>query len=183
MLDNPLSLVGLIQQHMIWYPLMELRDVYKLIYQGVMGSEHLISSPEEFSRYLAEEFYPLLPDPSERILEPIRPDRTLLRINLRAYKCQQQQLDVLIPLLIETARSFTGDLNELQVTWMSFVQACEQGWISNFNIKEIHQFTEWLEGLGFPAVHHSEAYGCEYQPAYRLISARCIPALGLTDAG
>jgi len=181
--NKPEGWLDLLQLHLSWYPLMGLRDIYKLLYQGVMGSEHLISSPEEFSRYLAEEFDPLLPDPSERILEPVRPDRTLSRINLRAYKYRQQGLDLLIPALLETAWSFSGNLVELRSVWTGFVQSCERGSISNFDIKELHQFTAWLEQLGFPAVHHSQTYTREYQPAYRLVSEQFVHRLGLDHAG
>ncbi len=65
-------MISTIQQHLSWYPRMELRDVYKLFYQGAMGSEHLISSTQAFISYLNEEFEPLQADPAERLLEPIR---------------------------------------------------------------------------------------------------------------
>jgi hypothetical protein len=183
MLDSPESFVELVKQHLSWYPLMEPRDIYKLLYQGVMGSEHLISSPEAFSQYLVEEFEPLLLDRSERQLEPVRPDRTLLRVNLRAYKCHQQQVDLLIPGLLETAQAFSGDLAQLRAAWTGFVQSCEQGGVYNFELNQVHQFTAWLEELGFPAAHHSEAYSRAYQPAYRLISDKFIQHIGLDDAG
>src|SRR4030042_6681173 len=132
--NKPEGWFEILQWHLNWDPLMGLRDVYKLLYQGVMGSEHLISSPEEFSRYLAEEFDPLLPDPSERILEPVRPDRSLSRINLRAYKCRQQGVDLLIPEVLETARSFSGNLAELQSTWPGFFLSLRHASISVFFI-------------------------------------------------
>jgi hypothetical protein len=183
MLDSPENLVELLKQHLSWYPLMESRDIYKLLYQGVMGSEHLISSPEAFSQYLVEEFEPLPLDLSERLLEPVRPDRTLFRVNLRAYKCHQQQVDLLIPALLETAQAFSGDLGEMRAAWTDFVQSCEQGGVTNFDLRQVHQFTARLEELGFPAAHHSEAYNREYQPAYRLISDQFICRIGLDDAG
>jgi hypothetical protein len=176
-------MLEIILKHLSWYPLMKPRDVYKLVFQGVMGSEHLISSPEGFIKYLAEEFEPLLPEPAGRLFEPIRPDRSLLRINLRSYKALQLGVDILIPHLLETARTFLGDPSQLQAVWMALVQSCEQGQITNFDIAEIHQFTGWLEGLGFPAVHHSEVYIREYQPAYRLISAQYAHQLGYSHAG
>ena len=37
MLDSPENLVELLKQHLSWYPLMEPRDIYKLLYQGVRG--------------------------------------------------------------------------------------------------------------------------------------------------
>jgi hypothetical protein len=162
---------------------MQPRDVYKLVFQGVMGSEHLISSPEGFIKYLDEELEPLMPEPAERLFEPIRPDRTLLRINLRPYKALQLGTDILIPPLLETARSFLGDPSQLKAVWMDFVQSCGDGQITNFDIAEIHQFTVWLDGRGFPAIHHSEVYNREYQPAYRLISAQYAHQLGYSHAG
>ena len=176
-------MLEIIRQHLIWYPLMEPRDIYKLVFQGVMGSEHLISSPEGFIRYLVEELEPLRAAPDERLLEPIQPDQSLFRINLRPFKAHSIDLELLIPLLLETARSFTGDRGVLKATWMDFVHACEHGSISGFDVSQLHQFTSWVEGLGFPAVHHSEAYELEYKPAYRLISAESLPRLGLTHAG
>ncbi len=66
---------------------------------------------------------------------------------------------------------------------MNFVLACEKGQVLRFDIGEINQFTAWVEGLGFPAMHHSEAYSHEYQPAYRLISAQLAAQAGLGEAG
>jgi hypothetical protein len=53
------SWIGLVQLHSGWYPLMELRDVYKLLYQGVMGPEHSIASSEEFSGLFAGMRFPV----------------------------------------------------------------------------------------------------------------------------
>ena len=182
MQDKAESFNELVKQHLDWYPLMEARDIYKLLFQGMMGSEHLISSVDEFTQYLRREFDPLPANPSERLLEPVRPDQCLLRLNLRAYKCHQPYVDLLIPVLLETAQAFSGDLVDLQAAWTSFVQSCEQGQITNFQLDQVHQFTLWLEKHRFPAAHHSEAYAREYQPAYRLISNDFIHQIGLGDA-
>ncbi len=129
---------------------MELRDVYKLVYQGAMGSEHLIGSPQGFISYLNEEFEPLQADPSERLLEPILPDQSLFRINLRAYKALNLPVDVLVPGLLETARAFKSDLEAFKLAWIGFGQACEQGQLSSLKVGDFHAFTTWVEGLGFP---------------------------------
>jgi len=177
-----LDQVGLIQLHLSWYPLMELRDIYKLLYQGVMGAEHLVSSPEEFTRKLASEFDRLLPDPYGRLLEPVRADQSLLRLNLRIYKSQLGKIEALAPPLLETAHAGTGNPGELRSAWMGFVGSCEQGLILGEKITEIHQFTSWLEKSDFPPVHHSEVYRRQYQPAYRLISSQSIGQLELSFA-
>jgi hypothetical protein len=173
------SLPGLLEQHLIWYPLMELPDIYKLLYQGMMGPEHLVSSPDEFSHRLAFEFDPLVPDPLQPLTEPVRPDLTLLRLNLRAYKVGGMQLDQLIPCLLETARTTAGSIDELKAAWHAFSLLCQRGHFSNFDLADVLKFSSWLEEQGFPAVHHSETYRLSYKPAYRLISHRFIHALGL----
>ena len=183
MVDKPEGLADLIQQHLNWYPRMELRDIYKLLYQGVMGAEPLISSSKEFTLNLRAEFERVHPYPHERLLEPVRPDQSMLRLNLRPYKSLQPQMDGLVSPLLQTASSFSGDLPELKVTWKGFVGLCEQDWFANFSTLDIHQFTSWLEELEYPAVHHSERYRKEYQPAYRLIAAELLSTAGLENAG
>lgn len=180
---DPEGLFNLLQQHLSWYPLMEPRDIYKLLYQGVMGSEHLVNSPEEFTRRLRFEFEPLLADPNQRMLELLRPDQSLFRLNLRAYKTRQVGVDLLTPALLETSQLIAGSKTELLLVWAEFEQLCEQGHFGNFKIYNIHQFHKWLAQMDFPAVHHSNIYRREYQPSYRLISAKFIPGLGLTNAG
>jgi hypothetical protein len=182
MQDDPDSLLKLIQQHLSWYPLMEPRDIYKLLYQGVMGSEHLLTSSVEYIWHLRSEFERLQPDRNQRLLEPVRPDGTLFRLNLHAFKSRQMKIDLLFSSLIETARVNTGSKNEVEAVWAGFTRWCLHGQVGRFEIKRIYQFSLWLFRMEFPAVHHSEIYRREYQPAYRLISNKYIHMLGLADA-
>jgi hypothetical protein len=173
-----MDLLPLLELHLNWYPLMELRDVYKLLYQGVMGAEHLMPSREEYTKYLVDEFAPLQPDPNERLLEPVRPDGALYRLNLRAYKARRLGLDALVPHLLETANVITGTKPELLAAWNEFTQLCLRGQIQQFDAAIIEQFNLWLERIEYPAIHHSETYGREYRPAYRLIAAQFAHGLG-----
>jgi hypothetical protein len=181
MQPDHMSLLPLIELHLSWYPLMELRDVYKLIYQMVMGAEHLMPSREEYTKYLAAEFEPLQPDPTERLLEPVRPDGALYRLNLRPYKARRLGLDKLISYLLETAHVITGTKPELLAAWDEFTQLCLQGQIQQFDGVTIEQFNQWLERIEYPALHHSETYGREYRPAYRLIAAEFLHEFGLDE--
>jgi hypothetical protein len=181
--DGKDTLLGLIRQHLSWYPLMELRDIYKLLFQAVMGSGHLITSPEQFTLHLHSEFVRLVSVSIEPLFVPVRPDQTLMRLNLRPYKSRHLGINQLILPLLETAQQATGGMTELKSAWMEFLQLCEQGRVDKFSIDEIHHFSHWLDKMEFPLVHHSEIYRREYQPVYRLISAKFIPKLGLMDAG
>jgi hypothetical protein len=181
MQTDPSGLQILLQKHLSWYPLMELRDVYKLLYQGVMGAEHLMPSREEYTSYLESEFEPLQPDPTERLLEPLRPDGALYRLNLRPYKACRLGLEQLISNLLDTTHVIRGTRLEMVSIWAEFAQLCLHGQVQQFDRASIEQFSRWLEQVEYPALHHSETYCRQYQPAYRLIAAKFIPELGLVS--
>lgn len=63
---------------------MQGQDIYKLLYQGVLGSEHLLKDREQFAVRLKAELADLTADPAEELFEPVRPEGQLCRINLRA---------------------------------------------------------------------------------------------------
>jgi hypothetical protein len=179
---DPGSLLTLLEQHLSWYPLMEPPDIYKLLYQGMMGSEHLLTSQEQYTQSLYSEYEQLQPDASQRLLETVRPDGALFRLNLRPFKSRQLGLSVLTLPLLETAHHPFGTMADLSAVWAALVRLCQQGRISHYDPNLIHQFSHWLEAMNYPSVHHSELYRLTYQPAYRLISARFIPALGFSNA-
>ncbi len=176
------ALLKLLERHIGWYPLMELRDFYKLLYQGVMGSEHLQTSAEEYTQNLYSEFEQLKPDPFLRLLESVRPDRALYRLNLGSYKAQNSNIDRVTPFLVESARIVTGTRDELKAVWENFVELCLHGQICNFDAIVISQFSQRLETVNYPAMHHSEIYRIAYKPAYRLLAAKYASGLVLTDS-
>jgi len=160
----------LIEDQMARHPSMDARDVYKLLYQGVMGPEHLIASAEGFTACLQEE-YDLLPAGGvEPLWEAIRPDGRLGRVNLRPYKAQGRDLSWLVGACLETARRPWGTVEELRVVWAWFSEACHGGRWGQFPASEVRTFTVWLEEHGYPAVHHSAGYMEAERPAYRLLA-------------
>ncbi len=173
------DVIDIVQQHSVWYPLMELGDFYKLLYQGVMGSEHIIGSIEGFTAWLQDELASVEPVIDERLLEPIRRDNALFRLNLRAYNARGVDLAPLIPALIATSREITGTKEELGEAWEIFTGLCRQGKPTHFEPRQIEAFNHRLAELDYPAMHHSQSYSNAYQPAYRLLSARYAHQLGL----
>ncbi len=180
---KPADMLPLLRQHLAWYPLMQVRDAYKLIYQGATGSEHMVGTEQEFRRRLENEYFSLQPGLQERLLEAVRADQSLFRLNLRAYKAANHPLDRLAALLLETPRLFQGSMGVLMADWNIFNRLCESGELSSFEHKEVRRFNLWLQQQDYPAVHHSQVYRREYQPAYRLIAAQLVSALGVIHAG
>jgi hypothetical protein len=183
MMEADSGLLNLLRQHLAWYPLMQARDAYKLIYQGSMGPEHMIATRQEFARRLEAEFAFLTPAPQDRLFEPVRQDQSLLRMNLRPYKALGQSMSRLVPLFLETSRLTHGSMVELVQSWVIFTKLCERGEAVPFELHEVQRFSQWLEEQGYPTVHHSQVYRHAYQPAYRLITAELATNLGLTHAG
>ncbi len=180
---NGEDLLALLRQHLEWYPRMQVRDAYKLIYQGAMGPEHMVATKQEFARRLEAEFDSLQPAAHERLLETVRYDRSLFRLNLRPFKAREKTIDRLVPLLLQTSRQVHGSIRELIETWTIFEQLAEQNQQGLFPFEEVNKFSRRIARQGYPTVHHSQVYRREYQPAYRLVEADLISELGFADAG
>jgi hypothetical protein len=179
---DPSSLLQLLQTHLGWYPQMELGDVYKLIYQGAMGPEHLVATRQEFARRLVAELEIIQPDPEQHLLEPVRTDQSLYRVNLRAYKSRSHEIERLLSLLLQTSKLASSEKADLLMTWAVFVHLCEQGELGVFEVLEVDKFSRWLKQEDYPIIHHSEAYHRLYQPAYRLVGAQFVLELGMSEA-
>jgi hypothetical protein len=150
---------------------MSPRDMYKLLYQGVRGPEHIITSPQAFTEHLAEEWDELDIAKGDPLWESIRPDCSLLRLNLRPFKALGGDRDELAAACLETGRRSWGTQAELLLAWDHLITACKQNLWPGPSLNEVVAFTSWLEEKGFPPVHHSERYRGLYRPAYRLVAA------------
>jgi hypothetical protein len=179
----PDAWLGLIRQHLSWYPLMELSDVYKLLYQGVMGSEHMMATQQEFSRRLKAEFEIQPPGDAHLVLELIHPGHILFRLNLRPYKVKHSSIEPLIPAMLATTKLVVSTLDDLRSVWLDFTNSSKRGDITNFTSSQLDEFSGRLKQQDYPPLHHSEAYAREYQPAYRLIASEFLAVLGLIDEG
>ena len=171
MWDEADRVMALIKEHLARRPAMEPRDLYKLLYQGVRGPEHIITSPKAFTERLVEEWDKLDLADGDPLWESIRPDGSLLRLNLRPFKASGGRLGELAAAYLQTGHRSWGTLVELQLAWDGFITACRERSWPDLALDNIEAFTSWLEAKGFPPVHHSERYRSLYRPAYRLVAA------------
>jgi hypothetical protein len=163
------ALVQLIDGHLQRYPAMKPRDVYKLLYQGIMGLEHLVVSPEEFAARLRTEYRTASPSDVEPLWETVRPDGALGRLNLRPFRMQQGDLESLVVACLRTAQRVWGAPEDLHGAWRTLVALCQSGQWEAFPLPEVLAFSARLEEQAYPAVHHSARYREAYRPAYRLV--------------
>jgi hypothetical protein len=178
--NNPDSVIALVNCHLQAHPLLQVQDVYKLLYQGVLGSEHLMNfqgaekAALMFEKRLRAEFESVEADKNEPLFESIHPSGKLQRLNLRIYKARRGDLSLLAVECLQVAQCSWGTLAELAGVWDIFVNACKRDKLPGMGLTEVMHFTSWLESDGFPSVHHSQIYRDAYRPAYRLVSGNWL---------
>jgi hypothetical protein len=170
------TLERLIWNHVQAHPGFAADDLAKLLYQGVMGMDHLLGDRERFLAGLRQEWETLDPAelPRETIVEPVHPTRPIARLNLRPAKAAGLSLDVLGPLLADQPRRH-GIWAEFREIWDAAVALARQGRIP-FVPGELSDLIPMLEAHGHPP-GHSARYQEMNRPAYRLVHDVTSPAV------
>lgn len=176
---QPVPLAALLHEHLARRPGMTPRDLYKLLYQGVLGPEHIIVSAEKFVQSLWDEWQALQPARKDPLWESIRPDGRLLRLNLRPYRNNGGSLERLAQACLQTARLPWGTPADLRAAWAAAQAASQAPAWAGPSHAEMVDFSAWLHAKDFPAVHHSDAYRRQYRPAYRLAALEIAQSIGL----
>lgn len=150
------------------YPLMEVQDIYKLIHQASMGSEHAVQDLAITRSFLEREVNELADGPDEPLEDFISADGRIARINLRPYLASNASLVKLFDAFVRTANEFEGSTSRLK-RYCSYAERLTGEGSISFSHIAIRAFFDQMEAQGFPAVHHSTAYATAYQPAYRVV--------------
>jgi hypothetical protein len=153
----------ILHNHLSRYPEMQLEDVYKLLHQGVMGSEHAVTSAEAARAWLARELDEMGAGPAEPVMEAISPEGEMLRVHLRPYIAQGGEAEALLAAFVRTANETRGQARELLAAWE------EASRMGVFPAEAMAGFIQEMQAHNFPAVHHSEVYTRLYRPAYRVV--------------
>ena len=153
----------ILRDHFARYPAIQVQDVYKLIHQAALGSEHAIADPKSAREWMERELAEMGPGPDEPVVDPISGDGKIVRVHLRPFIADGGDPDVLLDAFIRTANEFRGDKNTLESYWKMVIE------MPHFSRVEMSAFIVPLRAQNYPAVHHSEAYERAYRPAYRVI--------------
>lgn len=158
------------------YPFIEVQDVYKLVHQASMGSEHAVQDLDATRAYFEREVDEIAGGPEEPIQDIISPDGRIARINLRPYLASSASLAKLFDAFVRTANEFEGSTRVLK-RYCSYAQRLTGESSFAFSSTAIQAFFDQMEIQGFPAVHHSAAYALAYQPAYRVVLPEFLDSL------
>jgi hypothetical protein len=164
----------IIANHVERYPKMELADLYKLLHQAALGSEHAIENAASARTWLMREKNEMGTGPAEPMVDPLTPDTLLVRVHLRPYFVSGGDPNTLLRAFVGTANTFVGSPDTLRQYWSTARAMATEGLLP-FPRAEMDTFFARMEADAFPAVHHSGAYEAAYRPAYRVVAASLLP--------
>lgn len=169
-----MKFLAILETHLIRYPEIQLVDIYKLIHQASLGSEHAVRDYEQARGWLEQEIASLGTGPDEPIFDPISPPGDLLRIHLRPFLRQGGDLQRLLRAFVRTTNEYRGSIERLREFWQAVELLAEEGRMKN-SVDEVHAFWTEMEARNFPALHHSPVYQERYRPAYRVVARKFLP--------
>ncbi len=175
-----LSLQAIILAQITRYPLMEIRDVYKLIYQGAMGGDHAVQDAQAVRVWFDQDVRDMVDGPEEPVVDPISVDKRVIRINLRPYKSAGGDLTALCEAFIRSAQAYQGNRADLVCYW-AYVEQMSRAGLLCFELEALNAFIQDMVTKGFPAVHHSQVYEQSYHPAYRVILDEYLPRIPINS--
>ena len=150
-------------EHYREYPLLEIQDIFKFIFQSACGCEHLVSDYDRVINYIRQEYAAMIPcEPKVDVL-----DGNYSRVHLSCIN-ERFTAEDLGELFFKSARTEPDSKAKIEEK-LSVARALVESGELDFSLCEFdRQSAEW-KSLGFPAIHHSDKFKEEYCPAYRVI--------------
>ena len=167
---------GIIVEHYIRYPEMQIVDFFKLLFHSAFGCEHAVSSLERAVEYIEREAKTAAP--WYTLVE--RLDGDYCRVYIAPYLWRGVEARSLAEAFVSSARTEPDGRERLLEKLGVLRELVEEGIIS-LSLSDLDSaISEW-ESLGYPAVRHSETYRERYHPAYRVVSILKARELGLLE--
>lgn len=164
----------ILAMHYRLYHTLELRDVYKLLYQRVFGPEHGIDNLRAARERLYLEVIQL-PETSASIaiVEPL--SSMLCRVNLQPFIQAGGDIGRLWKVFRQTVHDFQpGSMVDFQCDWKHFRNST---WARRYDEALLDQFWQRMATADFPPVHHSRSYRGAYAPHYRVVCRSLVEAV------
>jgi hypothetical protein len=160
-----------IKSHISRYPVLQIQDLYKLLHQASMGSEHGVPDLDTARNWLTRELFEMGEGFSEPLMDPISADGEIVRVHLRPYISAGYAPDLLLDAFVRTANEYKGDARTLEIYWQA---ATKMGCYSSV---EMDEFFDPMKTRDFPPVHHSSEYVHIVCPAYRVMALAFCPKI------
>lgn len=171
---EPLSaeaLAGFARSGLAGDPSAGVEDAYKWLFQAARGGEHAAPSEDAARKWLETEWAALgAPLPEEPLVVPLRPDGTVVRLNLRPFMAAGGDREALLRAFLESARSFVPDPGLFVAAWRAFGRGLVVDEAGGMGAPAFEELDRSSEKAGWPARHHSPGYAEACRPAYRVLT-------------
>jgi hypothetical protein len=167
------SLHQLLTTHFIRYPHLQITDLYKLLHQAALGSEHAVHDQQAARDWLEREMDGMGTGPGDPLFDPLSPDGQILRVHLRPYLKTGQDPLKLLQAFLQTANGWRGSFETLKSYGAAAVQLA-QARKGPFRPETVMTYFSQMEKMEFPAAHHSKKYTRHYHPAYRVVARQFL---------
>ena len=165
---------NLLIKHCNKYPLLQIRDIFKFLYQSTFGCEHMISSDDNVLIYIKNEFeLSASTTPAECDLL----SDEFSRVGL-SYLKRGISPETLAKLFVLSSKKNMGTKEELESKIRTAAELVKDE-VLPFSENDFQNSLALWKEAGYPPVHHSDAFKASYNPSYRVISNDFIPFLPL----
>lgn len=169
-----LQMQRIVEEQIRRHPDLGPEDVYKLLHQAAMGSEHAMTDTAGVRAWMANELATMGEGPNEPMIDTIAPGGAVVRVHLRPWIAAGRSPDSLVAAFMKTASTFPQDTARLTRYLQAGRWAVENS-ATRFGSGRWYTFTDSLRKAGYPAIHHSQGYEQAYHPAYRVVAGALVP--------
>ena len=159
----------LLLNHFEKYPLMQLQDCVKLLYQCHFGCGHFLTDPAQTLLRLQNEYETCRPIAGP-LLEPVGPN--YCRLYLSALDTSKLSLETLGSLFTYSSQQPVSSKAVFEADLALLGEMIRQREVP-FQQSDWEAFLSHYRAKSYPAVSHSDTYRNAYHPAYRVLHKSC----------
>lgn len=176
---DPAAIRAMLRRESARHPAAEVQDIYKLLFQATLGSEHATTDTAMARSWLAGEWRSLKPLPrgaaAERVVDTLA-GGPYARVNLRPYRKNGGSEERLLAAFVRTGQSVHGSSEALHCAEDAAVAEARANKVS-WSATSLQSFFASQRTGGDTAVHHSARYEAAYRPAYRVVALQTLTGL------
>ena len=165
---------AIVEAQLARHPEMGPEDLYKLLHQAAMGSEHAMHDTAGVRAWMVNELATMGQGPAEPMIDTIAPGGAIVRMNLRPWVAAGRSTDSLLAAFVATATAYPPDTARL-ARYLAAADTIVAGGKASFGLSAWHDLVAAKRAAGFPAGEHSPAYVAAYRPAYRIVAGALVP--------
>ena len=171
-MKEPINTRELLINHYMSYPKLQIQDIFKFLYQGSFGCEHLLSSEDVALEYILCEMKGIT-DTHRWKVDAL--DGEYSRVHLSSLGGGMTP-EILAKYFCLSAKTVPDGKEELIRKLTVTRDLIKEGYLPLSLCDFDEQHAKWKEA-GYPAIHHSEAFRKAYNPSYRVISNEYVSIL------